>query len=177
MQEASVVTIVVALFGIVGTMSGVWLGRYQERRNEAMKWRRERCLETYTDLLATCTVLLVEATKAALISDPQDKAVREQNEKVLEQLMKLLRLTDKSALIVSPEADEAVRDLMTYYQTNIANRAVNWPKPTEQEWNQLTIQAANLYRKTADIARMDIGLDVKRYKPHASLLRFDDQLL
>src|SRR5215211_3765517 len=110
------------------------------------------------------------------MSDPQDKAVRAQNEKVLKQVMKMLRLTDTSTLIASPEANEAVRDLMTYYQTNIANRAVNWPKPSEQDWNQLTSQAANLYRKTADIARMDIGLDVKRYRPHASLLRFDDRL-
>jgi hypothetical protein len=36
---------------LIGTLGGVWLGRYLERGNEAMKWRRDRLLDAYSEFL------------------------------------------------------------------------------------------------------------------------------
>jgi xanthosine utilization system XapX-like protein len=51
MTQASI-AIAVALVGLLGALVGlvgVWVGRLMERSNEAMKWRRDRCLEAYAD--------------------------------------------------------------------------------------------------------------------------------
>ncbi len=54
-------TILLALLAVAGTLGGVWLGRYLERDNEALKWRREHALEAYTQVLRACAVVMDEA--------------------------------------------------------------------------------------------------------------------
>ena len=47
MKDSPVMIILLALLAVAGTLGGVWLGRYLERDNEALKWRRDHALEVY----------------------------------------------------------------------------------------------------------------------------------
>lgn len=148
-----------ALVSGIAALVGVRLGRYMERDNEKMKWRRERCLESYADLFAACDVLLLEAGFAALLCDPNDKATIEQNGKVLNGIMEMLRVHDKASLVGSAEANKAMRRLTDYYHLKAADRAVNWPKPSTKEWDTIVAQAANLYGEALKAARKELGTD------------------
>jgi hypothetical protein len=157
MTEATTITVVMGLIAVAGSLGGVWLGRHLERSNEAVKWRRERRLEAYTDLLRTCDVILFEATKAHLMAEPTPKAMA-QNELVLKNVAEMHRLKDKVSLIGSAEIEGPVSELTMYYHQNMAERAVKLPKPSEDEWDKITAEAAGLYRKVVTLARTDIGV-------------------
>jgi|SRR6202035_2947841 membrane protein YqaA with SNARE-associated domain len=57
-KDSPVMMIFLALLAVAGTLGGVWLGRYLERDNEALKWRREHALEAYTEVLRACAVVM-----------------------------------------------------------------------------------------------------------------------
>jgi hypothetical protein len=175
-NEASV-ALIVAVVGVIGTMGGVWLGRLMERSNEAMKWRRERRLESYADLFAACEALLLEASRAFVMSDPQDRAVIAQNEVVMTKLTDMLRLYDKATLVGSREINPAIRSLSLHYQMNVTNGAVSWPKPSQEEWDQKVLEAANLYRRAVDLARKDLDIEDLIQRSPDALLRFNERLL
>jgi hypothetical protein len=131
-------------------------------------------LESYADLFATCEALLVEASKAVQFTDPRDKAVIAQNDEVLKKLMEMFRLSNKATLVGSPEVNKALNALTNHCQMTVVTRAVNWPKPSTEEWHQFTRQAGELSRKAHDVARKDLRLE---HASDRSLLRFDDRLL
>ena len=60
-KDSPVMMIFLALLAVAGTLGGVWLGRYLERDNEALKWRREHALEAFTEVLRACAVVMDEA--------------------------------------------------------------------------------------------------------------------
>ena len=148
--------VLTALIIAIVALAGVWRGRSMERDNEMMKWRRERCLESYADLFATCEALLVEASRAVQFTDPRDKAVITQNDEVLKKLMEMFRLSNKATLVGSAEVNEALNAMTTHYQMTVVNRAVHWPKPSTEEWHQFTRQAGDLSRRAHDLARRDL---------------------
>jgi hypothetical protein len=153
----STLTAVMGLIGVAGTLGGVWLGRYLERGNEAVKWRREHCLNAYTDLLRACDVILFEATEACQMMAPTDDALA-QNDLVLKNVAEMLRLKDRVSLIGSAEIDKPLVDLTTHYQ-NMAERAARLPKPSAGEWDKLVREAADLYRAVVRLARNDLGVN------------------
>jgi membrane protein YqaA with SNARE-associated domain len=64
---SSEMTLVLPLLTIVGSLvggfGGVWLGRYLERGNETIKWRRDRLLDAYSEFLRAVD-MAVEASWA-----------------------------------------------------------------------------------------------------------------
>jgi len=100
MTEASTLVIVVALLGIAGSVSGVWLGRYLERDNEAKKWRRDHALEAYTDFLHTAELVVSESVKAWHM-ECETKEKSEQSAIVLGILSSMYRAFNRIVLLSS----------------------------------------------------------------------------
>src|SRR6266480_381010 len=151
MTEASITAVIVGLMAL----GGVLLGRYLERSSEAMKWRRDRCLEAYTDMLQACDMVLNEANKAHVMEEPAPQASA-QNALLYEKVAEMHRLRDMVSLIGSDEIEIPVSDLTMYYHLKIAERAIRLPKPLTDEWNTITAEAAKLYRTVAVLARKDL---------------------
>ena len=154
MAEAS--TIILALLALAGPLVGVWMGRYMERSNEATKWRRDRCLEAYTDVLATCNVVLTQACNAFAMEEPTPQAIA-QNTLLMTKVTEMHRAQDKASLIASRETDAALRRLTGHYFREIALRAIEIPKPSTDEWNKIIGVGADLYGSFAALARKDLG--------------------
>jgi hypothetical protein len=55
-KDSPVMIILLALLAVAGTLGGVWLGRYLERDNEALKWRRDHALEVYSEFIRAIEV-------------------------------------------------------------------------------------------------------------------------
>ena len=50
MNQILLVLITAVVTGAV-SISGIWLGSRLTRQNESQKWRRDRCLEAYSELV------------------------------------------------------------------------------------------------------------------------------
>jgi hypothetical protein len=163
MTEASIL----ALLGLVGTgaatIGGVLIGRYMERSNEATKWRRDRCLEAYADVLATCDVVLNEATKDWGMDDPTTPQAIAQHALLTSKVTEMYRAADKASLIGSREIGTALRRLTDHYCQELARRAII-PKPSTDEWHKIVREAGNLYGAFLVLARKNLGVEVEKGK-------------
>ena len=50
--------IIQTLISVAAALFGIWLGTRLSRRKDQQQWRRDRCLETYTDVLRACSIML-----------------------------------------------------------------------------------------------------------------------
>jgi hypothetical protein len=171
MTQASI-AIAVALVGLVG----VWVGRLMERSNEAMKWRRDRCLEAYADVVATCHVVFIEANKTWVMDDPTTPKAIAQHDILISKVTEMDRAGDKASLIGSPEMNATIRRLTDHYREKIARQAIA-PKPSTDEWNNIVRDGGGLYGSFVQQARKDLGLIPKQATTKDQILRFDDRLM
>jgi hypothetical protein len=152
------------LVGLVGALLGlvgVWVGRLMERSNEATKWRRDRCLEAYADVVATCHVVFIEANKTWVMDDPTTPQAIAQHDILISKVTEMDRAGDKASLIGSPEINEAIGRLTDHYRQKIARQAIV-PKPPTDEWNKITRDAGELHSIFVQQARKDLGVPSKR---------------
>jgi hypothetical protein len=163
MTEASIL----ALLGLVGTgaatIGGVLIGRYMERSNEATKWRRDRCLEAYADVLASCQAVLNEANNAWVMNDPTTPQAIAQNALLISKVTEMYRAADKASLIGSREIETVLRRLNPYFQ-ELARRAIELPKPSTDEWHKIVREAGDLYKTFLVLARKNLGVEVEKGK-------------
>src|SRR5690348_11318995 len=59
--KMDVVSIILALLAIGGTLGGTWLGSHLSKSNEEWQWRRQHCLDAYTEVLAACDTVALKA--------------------------------------------------------------------------------------------------------------------
>jgi hypothetical protein len=170
MTQASI-AIAVALVGLVG----VWVGRLMERSNEATKWRRDRCLEAYADVVATCHVVFIEANKTWVMGDPTTQQAIAQHELLISKVTEMDRAGDKASLIGSPEINEAIRRLTDHYREKIARQAIA-PKPSTDEWHKIVRDAGELHSIFVQQARKDFGFP-NQAAAKDQILGFDDRLM
>jgi hypothetical protein len=165
MTQASI-AIAVALVGLLGALVGlvgVWVGRLMERSNEAMKWRRDRCLEAYADVVATCNAVFNEATNTWRMEDPTTQEVKAQRELLISKVAEMDRAQDKALLIGSSEVNTAIHMLTDHYIQKIARRAAG-PKPPKDEWNEwnkIIRDGGELLGTFVKQARKDLGFPPK----------------
>jgi hypothetical protein len=176
MTEQPIVSIILALFALAGTIGGVRTGRYMERSNEATKWRRDRCLEADADVLATCHVVLNEANNAWVMDDPTTPQAIAQNAVLISKVTEMYRAADKASLIGSREIDIPLRRLTDHYCQEIARRAAI-PKPPKDEWHKIVREAGDLYGTFVVLARKDLGFVPDQATAKDQILHFDQSLL
>ena len=120
-KDSPVMMIFLALLAVAGTLGGVWLGRYLERDNEALKWRREHALEAYTEVLRACAVVMDEADNIYHLEPSAERVA--QGKLLFEKVAEMYRLSDRVTLLGPREIHASVDALTRYYGTDIAARA------------------------------------------------------
>jgi len=151
----------VVLALVVGgfTLLGVWLGGVLTRSNEARHWRRDRCLEAYTDVLRACDTLVYESNRAYR-TEFESSARLAQNEVVLDKTAEMYRASDRATLVGSDEVQKQLGALVLHCGKKIGAMSIARPKPTEDEWHKATVDDfAVLFGKFRNDARNDLGVN------------------
>jgi hypothetical protein len=173
------IAITVALIGLVGAglgLVGVWVGRLMERNNEATKWRRDRSLDAFFDVVTTCNVVFIEANKTWVMADPTTPQAIAQHDILISKVTEMDRAGDKASLIGSPEINEAIRRLTDQYREKLSRQAVV-PKPPNADWVEIVRDAGELHHIFVRQARKDLGFAPTEVPTKDQLFRFDQSLL
>lgn len=164
MSETSIIAIILSLIAVGGTLGGTLLGRLLERHNETRKWRRERCLEAYTEILSSCDFVVFEADKAYGI-ECGSLVHNKQHEVVLEKVSEMYRTLDKAILLGSQEVHKKLSGLTLYCGAEIGAKSVMCPKLSKGEWHKIRVtDLAPLYSDCQNAARNDLEIFPKRYR-------------
>jgi hypothetical protein len=147
-----------------------------ERSNEAMKWRRDRCLDAFFDVVTTCNVVFIEANKTWVMADPTTPQAIAQHDILISKVTEMDRAGDKASLIGSPEINEAIRRLTDHYGQKLARLAVA-PKPPKADWYEIVRDAGELHSIFVRQARKDLGFAPKEVTTTDHLIHFDQSLL
>src|ERR1700736_4719519 len=126
-KDSPIMMIFLALLAVAGTLGGVWLGRYLERDNESLKWRREHALAAYTEVLRACAVVMDEADNIYHMEDSVERVA--QGKLLFDKVAEMYRLSDRVTLLGPREIHTAVDALTLYYGKEIAARAHKAPPP------------------------------------------------
>jgi hypothetical protein len=155
-MEAAIIGLVGVLIGAaISTGASFWLAIRKEAI-ETKNWRRERCLEVYTDILRACAIVMDEADEIYHM-EPSVERVAE-GKLLFEKVAEMYRLSDRVTLLGPREIHASVNGLTHYYGTDIAARAHKAPKPSDDEWREIRLGAAPLYMKFMMQARNDLGI-------------------
>jgi hypothetical protein len=161
MKDSPIFVAILALIAVFGTLVGVWLGRYLERDNDALKWRRDHALQAYTDFISACSIVMEEADS---IYEMEEGAERVAQGKVLfEKTAEMYRLSDRVTLLAPAELHIPMYDLAHYYGQDIAARAQKLPTPPREEWKAIRLRAPALYMNFMMKARNDLGVHEPLY--------------
>ena len=111
-----------AIIGLVGVLVGAaistgasfWLAIRKEA-TETKNWRRERCLEVYTDILRACAVVMDEADNIYHMEPSAERVA--QGKLLFEKVAEMYRLSDRVTLLGPREIHASVDVLTRYYGT------------------------------------------------------------
>ena len=165
MKDSPVMMIFLAFLAVAGTLSGVLLGSYLERNNEALRWRRDRALEAYSEVIKA-----VEAVRnAADISYFTEGCETEKHGKqmgvVNDKLAELLRVV-QSGMLVAPNAVNEPMWILRRYMGEFAEKSNDCPRIEASERKAAISKFSQLLFQFLNEARNDIGV-------HASLHSMD----
>ena len=124
MSETSIIAIILSLIAVGGTLVGTWLGRMLKRSNETRKWRRERCLEAYTEILTSCNIVAFESEIAYGIECGSSEH-NKQTKVVLEKVSEMYRKVDKVILLGSQEVHKKFDDLTIFCGEKVGAKLSN----------------------------------------------------
>src|SRR5271169_152613 len=120
-MEAALIGLVGVLIGAaISTGASFWLAIRKEA-TETKNWRRERCLEVYTDILRACAIVMDEADKIYHMEPSAERVA--QGKLLFEKVAEMYRLSDRVTLLGPREIHDSVSALTQYYATDIAPRA------------------------------------------------------
>jgi hypothetical protein len=150
-------SILTTVLTLLGSLAGVWLGTRLARDNEARNWRRDRCLEAYTDVLRACDEVRFLA-EAVRVIDLDDAARPAQSNLVLEKVAEMYRAADRAALLGPNEIQKHLGALVLYCGKQIGARGVASPGVSEDEWRNVIHNFATLFSHFRNDARSDLGV-------------------
>jgi hypothetical protein len=176
MSETSIIAIILSLIAVGGTLGGTLLGRMLERSNEAQKWRRERCLEAYTEVFRSCEIVAFEADKAYGI-ECGSLAHNKQAEVVLGKVSEMYQTVDKAILLGSQEVHKKIDSLTLHCGKEIGAKSVKCPKLSKSEWHKIRVtDYALLFADCQMAARNDLEVFPKLYSTAQRLQELNNEL-
>jgi hypothetical protein len=152
-------SIIQTIIPVLSTLAGIWLGSILTRSKEDRQWRRDRCLEAYTDVMRGCEVITNEATKLYLeLCDPTT-----QLELLFEKALELHRATQR-IMLLAPQMMPTLTALVVHCEKQIVTRAGASPKPPLDEWRKITTtDLAVVVGQFTNEARNDLGVHSPRH--------------
>ena len=126
------------LITIIGTLGGAWVGSRLNRGVEERQWRRNSRLESYTDIVFTCTALAEEADRAFLATygTPEQDA---QMGVVIAKVRDMHRASDKSIFLMSDNMGEHLHALISHCD-DLARLSTGDSKQNLDEWRAMRVQ-------------------------------------
>jgi hypothetical protein len=157
MNNSPELTTVLAVLAVVGTLGGVWLGRYLERGNEAMKWRRDRLLDAYSEFLRAVDIATVASAKAFEIAC-ETQEHEKQREIAFEKVAEIRRVSDRILLLSSESVESPFQFLTNFVATEYVWAMVSCPKTPKLDRKLLGQGLSQLLDIFIKSARDDLGI-------------------
>jgi hypothetical protein len=157
MNQLLLVLITALVTGAV-SVSGIWLGSYLTRGNEDRKWRRDRCLEAYSELLRAAESVRFEADAAYFGADCGTQEHAKQHGIVLEKVAEMYRTEQRVSLMAPDEVNARLLALAYHVGTEIGAKLSKCPKIDESERKLATEKFAKLLVRFINEARNDLGI-------------------
>jgi hypothetical protein len=157
MKDSPIFVIVLALIAVCGTLGGVWLGRYLERDNDAMKWRRDHALEAYSEVIKAVEAVRNAADISYFVESCETEKHGKQMGVVADKLAELLRVV-QSAKLVAPDAVNGSISILRDYMGEVAERSNDCPAIEKSERKAIMSKFSQLLSQFLNDARNDIGV-------------------
>jgi hypothetical protein len=138
-------------------LGGVWLGRYLERRNEAMKWRRDRLLDAYSEFLRAVDIATAASAKAFEVACETPEHEK-QREIAFEKVAEIRRVSDRILLLSSDSVKSPFRSLSNFVATEYVWGMTNCPKAPKLDRKLLGQELNILLTSFVESARDDLGI-------------------
>ena len=146
--------IILAVLGVVGTLSGVLLGGWLTRYNEGRKWRREHALEAYSSYVRLIDVIMDEASSAYRAEgDDYIKHYQIMSDKLTE----LSGSTDRIILLSTNDVHAPFGELGVFVG-EVAQQLTRRPRLPESEVAVAKTRLAELRVSFLMNARNDLGV-------------------
>jgi hypothetical protein len=140
---------------------GIWLGTRLSRRKDQQQWRRDRCLEAYTDVLRACSIMLdqgmidwikkAEGFERLVGGDVEINHI----DLVTKNSRNLYHAVDRVSLLAPTEVYESIKELadhcMKFTRASLGNNT-----PSSEEWSKISEKYTILYDKFKDAARNEL---------------------
>jgi hypothetical protein len=152
--------IIQTLISVAAALFGIWLGTRLSRKKDQQQWRRDRCLEAYTDVLRACSVMLdygmVDWIKQA---EGADRLVERDLESHIDLVTKnsrnLYHTLDRVSLLAPIEVYKSAQELADHCMK--FTRASGSNPPSSDEWSKISKEYTILYDKFKDAARNELA--------------------
>jgi hypothetical protein len=159
--------LLVLITALVTGVPSIWFGSYLTRGNEDRKWRRDRCLEAYSEVLRAVDSVRFEADATYFGADCGTEEHAKQHEIVLEKVAEMYRTEQRVRLVAPDEVNARLRALAYHVGTEIGAKLSKCPKIDEGGRKSAMEKFAELLVRFTNEARNDLGI-------HPPLHRFEE---
>ena len=150
------VLLLIAILGIMGTLSGAWLGSRMTRSNEDRKWRREHALEAYSNCIRLTDAIMEAGTKIYR-AECGTVDYNKHGGILIDKLTELYRTTDRILLVSTYELQAPFTELNRRLP-KFAEELARCPKIAEEEMRAIRSKLADLEAQFVMMARNDLGV-------------------
>ena len=157
---AVIAPIIQTLISVVAALFGIWLGTRLSRRKDQQQWRRDRCLEAYSDVLRACSIMMDQGMIDWIRNE---QGVRRTVATDIENHMGLVAKNSRSMysaldrvnLLAPTEvhkyAEQLVDHCVQFTRASLGNKV-----PSGKEWTTICQKYSLLYDSFKDAARDEL---------------------
>ena len=153
-----IIVLITALLTALGTSATIWLGSRLTRENEDRKWRRDRALEAYSEILGAVEMVRFEADAAYIRDECETEEHGKQHIIVLEKVAELNRIQERAFLVAPDEVNAHLAALTSHVATEIGAKLSKCPKIEESERNTAMEKYNLLLGIFTRVARNDLDV-------------------
>jgi hypothetical protein len=156
-MDATLVPIIQGLIAVTATLGGTWLGFQLSKGKEEQRWRRDRCLNAYAEILTLSAQVLERCEDLA---DPE-YGPREPAKRDPEKRKRLwaknveLALAHQKTVLLAPIAVRKPIDNLVSHCTQMVMSSTS-PKPFAGQWSQMVAHHFKLIHRVERAIRPDL---------------------
>ena len=154
MDQQVVIVVTAAVTGVVW-LSSVWLGSHLVRENEHRTWRRDRCLQVYSEILAAVQQVNLESIAAYFGPDCGTQEHADQYKIVMNKIAEMHRVF-RSGFLLAPETVKARMVSLVQHMTEVGKELNKCPKIEESDNAAITRKSGELIADFVKAARNDL---------------------